>query len=580
MIRFPNPGTDPYNFIKIFTLTYQHLKDKEYFTLDDMTIALASENYISCRGFGGQKAVLQSNDKSKSLQPLYNQCKMYSELYRSLGWFKSTRGQALKFSFTYIGEHVATAEDSMPLFKECLLGINYPNDVLNNNSQPIRPFYCILKCIDALDGLLTKIEMIIGPMNIDDTNIDDYNNTIDTIKKLRATADYSNVKQKFSSLANTLEISTTTLDNYTRFPIAMLTACGWVKKITTNSIYSKSKAQNFIKITQEGKAILKYMEESIDIRHYKPTNNAFENIQSYDDLSIQKDKLIRYSIFKLLEKCQFDITNLPSEIINDFNYIDNHFSNKNIIFNPYQTLNSSVVDNALSLYVTINNAKNNTTSCSKSTAPSTLTITTSMPLSNTKTLLTLKNSPSNITVINSAQKELEALHHIHQSSKKIIKTFCKNHENDNQDIFYPLIRDLFNLIGLNCKVSRKGENYQRFDALIIDEKHSIPIEIKSPSEEMHISTKAIRQALENKIILLSRQQYTTQFETTSLAIGFKTPNDRSDVFRLIQDIKAVYNINISMLNLETLVTLAVHSLFNKKVITIDDLANSGGIINV
>lgn len=576
MIRFPNPGSDPYNFIKIFTLTYTHLKDKEYFTLDDMTIALASENYISCRGFGGQMAVLQSNDKSKALQPLYNQCKMYSELYRSLGWFKSTRGQALKFSFTYIGEHVATAEDSMPLFKECLLGINYPNDVLNNNSQPIRPFYCILKCINALDGLLTKMEMIIGPMNIDDTNINDYNNTIDMIKKLRATDDYSNVKQKLTSLANTLKISTTTLDNYTRFPIAMLTACGWVEKITTKSVYPKSKTQNFIKITKEGKEILKYMEESIDIRHYKPINNTFKNIKSYDDLPIQKDKLIRYSLFKLLEKCQFDITNLPSEIINDFNYIHNHFSNKNIIFSPYQTLNSSVVDNALSLYITINN----TTSSSKNTAPSTPTLKIPIPLSNTKTLLTLKNSTSNITVINSAQKELEALYQIHKSSKKIIKTFCKNHENDNQDIFYPLISDLFNLIGLNCKVSRKGENYQRFDALIIDEKYSIPIEIKSPSEEMHISTKAIRQALENKIILLSRQQYATQFETTSLAIGFKTPNDRSDVFRLIEDIKAIYNINISMLNLETLVTLAVHSLFNKKVITIDDLANSGGIINV
>lgn len=575
MIRFPNPGSDPYNFIQIFKLTYKHLKDKKYFTLDDMTIALASENYISCRGFGGQRAVLQSNDKSKSLQPLYNQCKMYSELYRSLGWFKSTRGQALNFSFTYIGEHVATAEDSMSLFKECLLGINYPNDVLNNNSQPIRPFYCILKCINALDGLLTKIEMIIGPMNIDDTNINDYNNAIDMIKKLRATGDYSNVKKKFSSLANSLGVSTTTLDNYTRFPIAMLTACGWVEKITTKSIYSKS--QNFIRITQEGKTILKCMEESIDIRHYKPTGNAFKNIQSYSDLTIQKDKLIRYAIFKLLEKCQFDITSLPSEIINDFNYIDNHFSNKNIVFNPYQTINSSVVDNALSPYITINSS----TSIPKSiTACSPNITSSSVPVATTSTLLTLKSSTSIITVMNSAQKELEALYKQHQSPKKIIKAFCKNHENDNQDIFYPLIGDLFNLIGVNCKVSRKGENYQRFDALIIDETHSIPIEIKSPSEETHISTKAIRQALENKIILLSRKQYTTQFETASLALGFKTPNDRSDVFRLIEDIKTVYNINISMLSLETLVTLAVHSLFRKKIITIEDLANSGGIINV
>ena len=61
-------------------------------------------------------------------------------------------------------------------------------------------------------------------------------------------------------------------------------------------------------------------------------------------------------------------------------------------------------------------------------------------------------------------------------------------------------------------------------------------EIKSTGEETEISVKAIRQALENKIIFLSRKQYKTDNETTSLAIGYNLPNMRSEVFELIEDI--------------------------------------------
>ena len=42
------------------------------------------------------------------------------------------------------------------------------------------------------------------------------------------------------------------------------------------------------------------------------------------------------------------------------------------------------------------------------------------------------------------------------------------------------------------------------DAYVKVNSVDIPIEIKSPTEEEFLSTKAVRQALENKIILLSR----------------------------------------------------------------------------
>ena len=94
-----------------------------------------------------------------------------------------------------------------------------------------------------------------------------------------------------------------------------------------------------------------------------------------------------------------------------------------------------------------------------------------------------------------------------------------------------------NHLGFKTRVTREGDVNLRFDATIIDDYDSIPIEIKSPREDREINIKAIRQALENKIILLSRHFYKTRNETTSLAVAFEYPPTRSDVYELISDIK-------------------------------------------
>lgn len=98
-----------------------------------------------------------------------------------------------------------------------------------------------------------------------------------------------------------------------------------------------------------------------------------------------------------------------------------------------------------------------------------------------------------------------------------------------QPVFYPLIADLFCILGFNCTATRAGINYERWDAIAIDDDFTIPIEIKSPSEEEYISIKAVRQALENKIILLSRKTYNTDWDTVSLAVGYHMLHDRAEV---------------------------------------------------
>ena len=146
-------------------------------------------------------------------------------------------------------------------------------------------------------------------------------------------------------------------------------------------------------------------------------------------------------------------------------------------------------------------------------------------------------------------------------------------------MFYPLISTLFKIIGFDCSFSRPGDNGARWDAIIDDPRRSIPIEIKSPTEEQHISIKAIRQALENKIILLSRKTHVTEPDVTSLAVGYYLPNDRAEVSRLISDIKMTYGYKIGVIDLYSLLSMAISVLVDGKGIEKELLFSLEGLIN-
>ena len=110
MIRFPNPGSDIDSFIRIFQILHSELNDKSYFTLDDMSEKLTNKNLVSSQGYMGEEALKRSVRKDRSRDPVYNQSKMYAELYRILGWVQSDENKRLNFVFTYLGDHMANAQ--------------------------------------------------------------------------------------------------------------------------------------------------------------------------------------------------------------------------------------------------------------------------------------------------------------------------------------------------------------------------------------------------------------------------------------------------------------------------------------
>lgn len=122
--------------------------------------------------------------------------------------------------------------------------------------------------------------------------------------------------------------------------------------------------------------------------------------------------------------------------------------------------------------------------------------------------------------------------------------------------FYEPIRSILSHIGFSdSRKTAEGDVNCRMDVIIVDPTNTIPVEVKSPGEDKEINIKSIRQACENKVVLLSRRFHNTTPETTSLAIAFTYPPDRSDVYELIRDIKVAYHFNIGIIDMHDLLAL-------------------------
>lgn len=567
MIRFPNPGSNIPTMTKIFQVLYSYLNRQYSFSLDDMSRTLTTANLASSSGYMGEEALNRSTRKKRSLDPLYNQSKMYAEVYRTLGWIQSTEKSKLQYRFTLLGEHMATAKNNpLPLFRQCLLGINYPNKILGVKSANLnKPFFSILKTMRDLGGSINRDEMIIGPLSLNYSD-ENYKNMINKIIQVRKSTDNKQaLKHELEKLSEKLKIQVNTLKNYTRFPMAALRYSKWVED-TPVKIYKGSKSM--LTLTKEGQSLVNWLDEIESI--YYPDIEAISN----SELAI----LSRVGFFEMLERADFDIDNIKERLLVDKKYITEKI-NKEILFSPYQTLPQSFVNEALS--PVIGNVSNIESEVQTVAEPLFNKGLDSKEVIKSTIFLQSNSSNSSIESEESIVKEIQNLREKHKDSiKSIVNELTENYSTADKDNFYPLVSSLFRTLGFNCENPRHGINYQRWDAIIIDEQFSIPIEIKSPSEEEYLSVKAVRQALENKIVLLSRKLYRTDNETVTLAIGFKCPNDRSDVYRLISDIKKTYNIKVGILDISTLFFLVVKKIIEGKELGISTLKDMEGIINV
>jgi hypothetical protein len=545
VLRFPNPGSDIDGFIRIFHELFDALEARQTFGLDDMSRVLVERNLATSSGFMGAAALERSYRADRSRDALYNQSKMYSELYKALGWIHPTVGSALTFKFTFLGAHAANARrDPRALMEECLLGIVFPNAVLQVATDgETRPFATILRSMEALDGMLCRDEMILGPLCLlNDRDDKRFEAMIAEILALRGS--FARLEEALQGLSRTRGITTNTMGNYTRFPLAALEWAGWVDVTTRRDIYGR--ALKFRALTPKGYGIVKRTGQLLDLRGADLKDTG-------DEL---KKAAVRVGFFDTLERAGFDTSPQAGQLKSDRGLVARRYpaASGGMLFSPFQDLPLSYL---LGVFPDVSGA-------SAASGGIEVREKTDLAVGRVSSVVAVRSGAPIVSHGDEVEKLLKEAVASAGSIPLAISSLVERYARANKAEYYPLVARLFTALGYRCETSRVGVHYQRYDAIIIDDQESVPLEIKSPGEEEFLSVKGIRQALENKVVLLARKPYPTRRETTSLAVGFRLPADRSEVAGLVADIRSVFAITIGVFDLRTLFHLVAAAVLQGK----------------
>jgi len=404
-------------------------------------------------------------------------------------------------------------------------------------TEKARVFKTILLTIQDMGGIIYKHELCYGPMSVDDLDPTQYSRMITRLKGIRGS--YERYEEAYNALCNELSVKPTLPDNSTRLPIGFMKTCGWVNDKRTSSLFPP-KSLLCLQLTEHGEEIAESLKTLKDLR--------LDEFRSYDQRTRQA--LIRLGVYGILERAGYDTSPVNDTIHRDTTLCSRILKGKKLLFSPYQTIKAEEVDAALGISRIVTGARVEEVSIPNMERTTSLVKTIAV----SSGYATIDDQDDEVKEF---EKQILCLNQTGQTTDAIIQEVFDGMITATQTKFYPFVAMLFRVLGFDCQASRPGDNGARWDAIIVDESDSIPIEIKSPTEEQHISLKAIRQALENKIILLSRKTHPTREATTSLAIGYYLPNDRAEVTNLLIDMKTTYGVSIGVVDLISLLRLAV-----------------------
>jgi len=304
ILRFPNAVSDVEKFIKTFATVYDELKTVRNFTHDQARDALIKNGLVSSSGAIGEEAVNRSVRDDRSRDPLYNQLKMYSELYRMLGWYKPGT-QNTNFNFTELSNYVASSEDQlqMRIFEQCLLSIVFPNPLVENvGGNVLRPFSLILQLANNLDGFIFRDEIIVAILSLqNDRKAKSISDQINYLKGLRGSS--KKLESELSKLAKATNTQINTLKNYTRFPLGGMSFTGWFERESVKNVYDKPVVG--FRLTMHGGEKANQLKKLIDVRN--------EDLKGFPLEERGAFTLLAHYYF--LDKCGFDISSLTQPII-------------------------------------------------------------------------------------------------------------------------------------------------------------------------------------------------------------------------------------------------------------------------
>ena len=544
MLRFPNPGSTIDNFVRIYGAAFEQLRGKTV-NLDDIVRTAIAANLATSSGYMGEEALARSTRADRSRDPLYNLIKMYAELFRMLGWIHPTSDRALSFRFTRLGEQVAEAgRNYWPILDECALGLVYPNPLLSTKGHfDLRPFAFIVKVMGECGGHLSRDEMIIGPLNTrSDRTAADLAEVVSLIGSARESLVHA--QQAVVEVAKVRGIQVNTLYNYTRWPIALMRDSSWVQ--SDSQKFTDGRKYSTWSLTEKGWEIHRRLSSSFDIR-----------LDHLQDMTPEGRIAVAHaSHWRILERSGFNLTPVAEEYAEATRAARESLKQwkvdeRELLFSPFQSMTLEDIDAAFP----------------QVQAPADAGDAGSQP--NASTDKSGRNDRSHLfsapefvdapLVQDGSQSLMDALAQLldeHGDIQAAASAFADARVNDTQAMFYPLVAELFKIIGFKSEASPAGANYRRWDACVWVGDSALPVEIKSPTEELMLSTKAVRQALENKVVMLSRGPATSR-ATSSLVVGYRIPNERGDMSNLIDDVFSAYEISLGVIDLATLAHLAI-----------------------
>lgn len=328
IFRFSNAVSDIGKFISTYKQLYHHFIEytnaEEYFNHDDAAKFLALNGLATSLGAVGEEALNRSTRDDKSRDPLYNQHKSYSEMFRMLGWYEAGDKQT-NFRIPEYGAYVAETEDEdvlRKLFSLNILHIASPNPLTTvRGGNVLRPFATIMKLMLLLDDIIFRDEIILGVLACDnDTNSDTLQQTARQIRVIRERgSDF--LESKFQELMANNELnSSDTLRNYTRFPISALKWAGWAEPVSLKDVYGKS--LKFLKLTPKGKRLAMTLNTIPDIRMGDISSYEIEEQAAFVVLSnLQKLGAVGFNLGNY-DLCINELKQKCKNIIRDKN-IDN-----------------------------------------------------------------------------------------------------------------------------------------------------------------------------------------------------------------------------------------------------------------
>lgn len=293
VLRFPNPVSDVPKFVTVFQLLYRNLESQTDFGQDDIVRVLIAEGQASSCGAIGELALERSTRRDRSRDPLYNQAKMYSELYRQLGWLHTGRDSG-HFDFPGIAQYVARDGWPSGLIEESLYSIVFPNPYVESRGGHIlRPFALLLKSMRELDGVMCRDEMIVAVLSAEDDR--DHSKCAAKVEMVSA------MRGHHDRLADALDeaaggVQLNTVRNYTRFPLGVLRSTDWARPERNKALYGRSLTA--YRLTEQGEATADRLLSKVDVRH--------SDLESSGDPG--RAAFVLLAIYEMLGRAGYDIT--------------------------------------------------------------------------------------------------------------------------------------------------------------------------------------------------------------------------------------------------------------------------------